>query len=272
MKGGTADISQICKFAWYNWVMFHDTFNTIAFPDNKLTLGRYLGPATDVGLALTIKILKQNGQYVCRLTLRHLTPKETLCTVQIAAQLHFNTMITECIGRKSVPGDFPVEDLTLEYEHYHGHTIEEGLDNAYEEDLPDNNDLDPLPTPEAGDNFISAEVLLPLGGVLRQGKVISCKRDADGNTVGWANERPILDTWTYDVEFNDGTITELTANKIAECMYAQCDPEGNQYVLLDCFVDFDKLSTPISLADQNIVMKGRPSKHCNTYCWKICCQ
>jgi hypothetical protein len=25
MKGETADISQICKFAWYDWVMFHDT-------------------------------------------------------------------------------------------------------------------------------------------------------------------------------------------------------------------------------------------------------
>jgi hypothetical protein len=42
--------------------------------------------------------------------------------------------------------------------------------------------------------------------------------------------------------------------------------------LLDYFVDFDKLSTTISLADQNIVVKGRPSKHCNPYGWKICCQ
>jgi hypothetical protein len=119
--------------------------------------------------------------------------------------------------------------------------------------------------PEAGDNYISAEVLLPLGGVLRRGKVISCKRNADGNTVGRAHDRPILDTRTYDVKFNNGTIVELTANKIAECMYAQCDPGGNQYVLLDCIVEFDKLSTAISLADQNIVMKGRPSKHRNMY-------
>ncbi len=55
-------------------------------------------------------------------------------------------------------------------------------------------------------------------------------------------------------------------------MYAQCDPEGNQYVLLDCFVDFDKSLTAIPLVDQNIVVKGRPSKHRNTYGWKICCQ
>jgi hypothetical protein len=102
--------------------------------------------------------------------------------------------------------------------------------------------------------------------------VIRHKRNADGNTVGRAHERPILDTWTYDLEFNDGTITELTANKIAKCMYAQCDPGGNQYILLDCFSDFDKLLTTISLADQNIVVKGRPSKYCNMYGRKICCQ
>ncbi len=196
MKGGTADISQICKFVWYDWVMFRDTVNTVAFPNKRLTLGRYLGPATDIGLALTAKILKQNGQYVCRLSLGHLTLEETLCMVQNAAQLHFDDMITECIGHKSVKEDFPAEDLTLEYEHYHGHAIKEDTDNACEECSPKNNDLDPLPMLEAGNNYISAEVLLPLGGVLRQGKVISCKRNADGNTVGRAHDQPILNTRT----------------------------------------------------------------------------
>jgi hypothetical protein len=186
--------------------MFCNTVNTIAFPDKRLTLGRYLGPAIDIGLALTAKILKQNSQYVCRSTLRHLTPDETLCKVQIAARLHFDNMIAKRIGPKSVPGDFPAEDLTPEYEHYHGHTIEEDTDNAYEEGLPNNNNLDLLPTPEAGDNNISAEVLLPLGGVLRWGKVISCKHNADSNTVGRAHDWPILNTWTYDVEFDKGTI------------------------------------------------------------------
>jgi hypothetical protein len=55
-------------------------------------------------------------------------------------------------------------------------------------------------------------------------------------------------------------------------MYAQCDPGGNQYVLLDRFVDFGKSLTAISIADQTIVVKRRPSKRCNTYGWKICCQ
>jgi hypothetical protein len=103
-----------------------------------------------------------------------LTPEETLCTVQIAAWLHFDNMIVERIGLKSVPGDYPMEDLTPEYEHYRGHTIAADTDNAYEEGSPDDNDLDPLPTTEAGDNNISAEILLSLGGILRRGKVISC--------------------------------------------------------------------------------------------------
>ncbi len=230
-----------------------------------MTLGIYLGPAIDIGLVLTAKILKQNGQYVCSSTLRHLTPEETLCKVQIAVRLYFDNMIAECIGPKSVPGDFPTKDLTLEYEHCCGDTIEEDMENAYEEGSPNNDTLDMLPTMEAGDNYISAEALLPLGGVLRQGKVISRKQDADSSTVGRADDRPILDTRTHDAEFNDGAIAKMTANKIAECMYAQCDRGRNQYVLLDCFVDFEKSSTAISLADQNIVVKGRPSKHCNTY-------
>jgi hypothetical protein len=143
MKGGTADISQICEFAWYDWVMFCNTISTIAFPDKKMTLARYLGPAIDIVLALTAKILKQNSQYVCCLTPCHLTPEETLCGVQIAARLHFDSMIPEHIGPKSVPGDFPVGDLTPEYEHYRGHTIKEDMDNAYEEGSSDDNNLDP---------------------------------------------------------------------------------------------------------------------------------
>ncbi len=68
----------------------------------------------------------------------------------IAALLHFNKMIVKCFGHKSVPRDFPAEDLTPEYEHYPGHTNEEGQYNAYEVCLPSGDDLDPLPTLEKG--------------------------------------------------------------------------------------------------------------------------
>jgi hypothetical protein len=56
MKGTTANISHIAEFGWYDWVMFWD--NVPSYPDDKLVLGRYLGPAINTGSALTAKILK----------------------------------------------------------------------------------------------------------------------------------------------------------------------------------------------------------------------
>jgi hypothetical protein len=41
MTGNTAGISHICEFGWYDWVMFRN--NVPSFPDNAMTLGRYLG-------------------------------------------------------------------------------------------------------------------------------------------------------------------------------------------------------------------------------------
>jgi hypothetical protein len=62
MSGETSDISQFCKFAFYDWIMFRD--QPVAFPDDNPVLGRYLGPAIDMGPALTAKILKANGEVV----------------------------------------------------------------------------------------------------------------------------------------------------------------------------------------------------------------
>ncbi len=53
MTSSTANISHICEFGWYDWVMFRD--NVPMFPDVKLTLRGYLGPAINVGSALTTK-------------------------------------------------------------------------------------------------------------------------------------------------------------------------------------------------------------------------
>ncbi len=46
MSRETADISQLCELAWYNWVVYCP--GTIDDPDEPLRLGKYLGPAIDV--------------------------------------------------------------------------------------------------------------------------------------------------------------------------------------------------------------------------------
>ena len=40
-----------------------------------------------------------------------------------------------------------------------------------------------------------------------------------------ANTNPILDTGMYEVEF--------ARDKVTESIYAQCDVDGNEYLLLD---------------------------------------
>ncbi len=64
MSRESADIGQFCELAWYNRIMYNP--GTIDYPDEPLCLGKYLGPAIDVGLAITTKMLQLNGKVVYR--------------------------------------------------------------------------------------------------------------------------------------------------------------------------------------------------------------
>jgi hypothetical protein len=136
MTGSTANISHICEFGWYDWAMFRDNFPT--FPGFKLTLGQYLGPVTNVGSALTAKILKSNRQTVCRSNLWHLNNEETHCPIHQEMHRVFNESITHHLGPSATEQDFLAEDLTPDYNSY---------DNGHDFD-PDHGDLEV--TPEMG--------------------------------------------------------------------------------------------------------------------------
>ena len=60
------------------------------------------------------------------------------------------------------------------------------------------------------------------GDTVAQGSVRRRKRDVEVNTIGRANINPILDTRTYEVEFEDGSMSTYSVNGISEIMYAQC--------------------------------------------------
>ena len=71
MKGYTVDISTICEYEWYEWVMYNDA--TWQLPDTKFVLGRYLVSYIDVGSAMTSKILSKNGEVIPQSTIFPLT-------------------------------------------------------------------------------------------------------------------------------------------------------------------------------------------------------
>ncbi len=170
-----------------------------------------MGPAADVGSALTTEIYKSNGQTVCRSTLRHLNDEEIPCPIHQEMRRVLNKTITHHLGPNATEHDFLAEDLTPDYDFY-----------DYDYDLdPDHADLEV--TPEMGDNYLNAEISVPQGGTLAKGRITSWKRkDKDGNPIGLANANPILDTCEYTFTFDDGDETVINANLIAEAMYAHC--------------------------------------------------
>ena len=101
-----------------------------------------------------------------------------------------------------------------------------------------------VPTPEQGDQYLGASILLPQVSNSVNGRMKSRKRDSYGDLFGVLDPNLIKDTRTYEVEFPGVEIAELTANAIAEAMYAQCDDDGNKYLLFDCIVDHKKKQGP----------------------------
>ena len=78
-------------------------------------------------------------------------------------------------------------------------------------------------SPEAFDNYLTAEIVTDRGGEILRGTVTSRKRDRDGTPIGTAHANPLLDTREYLICFDDGTEETYTANLIAESLYSQID-------------------------------------------------
>ena len=114
IHGMSADISDMCEFEFYKWVMFNESQAT--FPETKFHVGRWLRYAVDVGYTLTYKVLKSNGQVVLRSTIRHLTLDKLTNPEHIATRKTFDDNIIQKIGVPATESDFDKDYLTPTYE------------------------------------------------------------------------------------------------------------------------------------------------------------
>ena len=264
MMGETADISAFSQLGWYEWVMFRDT--SVSFPDTKLILGRYLGPAIDVGPAMTAKIMKANGQVEYRSTYRALTDAEWKDPDHKKQRELFDEAIKKRYGDAATDDDFEsIEDsdgswTAPEYELY---ADDDGEDHKHATDA----DMDVAP--DGDDNYLNAYVALPRDGKKVTARVTRRKRHHDGTPVGVANDNPILDTRQYVVEFPDGSESEFAANVIAENMWAQCDLEGQQHLLMEEIVDYRVDNTAVMDGEQYVRVGGNQHHVKTTRGWKL---
>ena len=160
---------------------------------------------------MTSKILRHTGDHIPRYTLRPLKDWEIIDPDQIEQRLKFDRLVHDALGKPAVETDFPWEFLIPINESY------EDNDDVLEgsADFEPLSEPDPIPTPEDSDNYVNANVMLPLGDSLSRGRFLEQKHDAKGNLMGRANNNPIRDTSQYVVKFDSGEVTELTANVIA---------------------------------------------------------
>jgi hypothetical protein len=226
MTGDTQDISEYLHFDWYQPVYHYDEKKV--FPEEREELGRWLGPAHDVGQALCYWILKGNGQVVARTTVKTITAEDILLNVQLAANIAaMDKEISESIEPYQ---EYMLKDLDEQDEgHYH--------------DREENCEDDPL----AKDLLVGAEVHLPRqegqdGGKETRpvGKVVGRKHKDDGTLVGSYHPDQRLDTRQYEVEFNDGTREAYVYNTIAQALYSELDADGERWYSFDSIVGHKK--------------------------------
>ena len=171
ISGKTSNISQFFEFVWFEWVMFQD--KTAAYPNDHFRLGRYLGLSMNVGPVLKAKIIKKNCPVLHRSTYWELTQDEweqeecknerSLFMVSLHKVMCHHMMLRDLV-------DLGVEE-TLQYD-----TDEDESQNA--ETLP-MLDEEPEVTPNRGDQYVNAEIVLPRGDMMARGKVVYQKHDAD---------------------------------------------------------------------------------------------
>ena len=113
------------------------------------------------------------------------------------------------------------------------------------------------PTLKDLNNCVGVELLLPQDNQMISGKVVRQARGLDQQPIGRANRNAILDTQVYDVKFPDGRTVQYVANIIAKNMYAQYDPHGNQYQLMEEIVDHKTNGTAVDYADRFVIVNGR---------------
>jgi hypothetical protein len=221
-----------------------------------MTLGRYLGPTDPgAGSVLSAKILTFEGKVIRRNTFRHLTPLEDVNTELITAKTNFTIKVNSRLGD-------PIKD----HLDFNDLVKISSVTLSNDESI---NLTDMRYDPDVMDTYITAEVLLPRGDLLKIGKVVRRLTEENNLPTRKANDTPILDTREYAVEFDDGEQLEYAANVIAENIYVQAEAEGSKYMLMDSIIDHRKDENAVPKKDEYVVVNGKQNRKKTTDGWQF---
>ena len=255
ITGETEDISEYLDFGFYDKVWYKDNAGL-----SEELPGRWLGVSHHTGRLMCYHILTQKGTVISRSTVQRVTNLE--CEKSDVKELfvHFDVEIHRRLkseikgyeGSKPDPKDWSDlleedPDFAAEFNKIFNNSAIPEADATNDEFMEHVTFLDSEFTPEClQDTYLDMELALPRDD---QGpefaRVTKRLRDANGIPIGTANDNPLLDTRIYEVEYLDGHKASLSANSVAQNLFATVDEDGNRYVILESIIDARKDGTEI---------------------------
>ena len=272
--GTQGDISNLCRFAWYDWCYYKEASEKATiFPNQKESLGRILGPSKNEGNEMAQWVLTRKGTVVPRRSCRRLTQEELDSPSEVKKRDTFDKIIKlklgDCMSLPPTPVNKPPPSEINAHSYDSRNSDEEEPRDMVDEDPVDENGT-PVFENSFGDTLINAEVLLPQGEDLQKARVMKRRINTDGNEIGTYDSNPLLNSIIYEVEFPDGTVRDYGANVIAENLYSQLDEDGHRQQVLDCILEHSKDETAVPKAEKYAVTKGGSKRlRKTTIGWKM---
>jgi hypothetical protein len=213
------------------------------------------------------KVLKINSEVMFRVSVRGMTLDEMHNPDEQKRRQEYDEAIKMKLGKSMQDHEFKIDPDFADFVTPTHDCYEDKKEPEFQ--IPDIDDLDEHDF-DTYYQYLGASVQLSIGDKVHNGKVTGWKRGLDGVARGKTSANPILDTRTYNVEFPYGRSEEYTANIIAENMYAQCDEEGNQFIMLQDIVGHKMYGHAVERADMHIKVGSNTQIRKTTKGWHLC--
>ena len=93
-------------------------------------------------------------------------------------------------------------------------------------------------------------------------------KDKDRRPIGTASKNPILHSWMYEVDYEDGHKVAMAANAIASNLFAQFDQDEQRFLLFNEIIDWRTDGSQIKSEDTFIhISNGNKRRRETTKGW-----
>jgi hypothetical protein len=211
----------VVDFEFYNIVWYWDGPNRT---DKNRKLGRWLGIAHRIGSNMCFWVLNNEGNSLACTTVQHVTLLEQQ---NIDIQNKINEFTTKLVQQLDDTNFISIPNQQIQF-------LQD--EDVSEDELEQNNAVE-HGTYDTYDKLIGAQIIREYNGQQVQGRVIKQSQNNVCTLIGTKNKIPLFDTRQYEVQMEDGTIAEYTANIIAKSLDTKIDPVCSAHCIFIEIID-----------------------------------